>query len=554
MDEQAKKKRWNGFILGAITSLPVVALSFLGNQLFRTPFIAFNFYDFLTRILPRFLVLVGIDRLLQGSQQVTTPNLGAIDQLIQPFISVLLIVVLGGFFGLILVNIGLKGNRSKRLYLFGLLGGSFLWIIFSLIKWYLGFSDINAFFSIISIGVIMLLWGGLLGWALQRTQFPEQEIPEMDLKRRRFLYYALSSVVAMIAAGLGFIFPKRNQPGTPAGEDTGEMPLFKSDTNAIPPSPRELGVDDTSGPAASPALEELESRLDPAPGTRPEITATRDFYNIDINTNPPILAADTWRLMVNGLVDQSKTYTLQDIKGFDTVSQFVTMSCISNSVGGSLISTSKWTGIRLVDLLEDVGLLPNAQELYIESADGFFESVAMEDMMDPKTLLVYEMNGKPLPYEHGYPLRIYIPNRFGMKQPKWIVRMEAIDEEGPGYWVERGWSAEAIARTTSVFDPVETESVSEGILSLGGIAWAGARGISKVEVQINQGSWERAKLRAPALSPLTWVQWRYDWPVEPGQHTARVRTYDGEGKLQSLEETGRRPDGSTGVDTITFDS
>ena len=131
--------------------------------------------------------------------------------------------------------------------------------------------------------------------------------------------------------------------------------------------------------------------------------------------------------------------------------------------------------------------------------------------------------------------------------------MEAIDEKGPGYWVERGWSAEAIARTTSVFDDVSVNNIENNSLPLGGIAWAGARGISKVEVQIDQGEWMQAEMRIPPLSPLTWVQWRFDWPVSQGQHMARVRTYDGEGELQALEETGRRPDGSTGIDTISFE-
>jgi hypothetical protein len=255
-------------------------------------------------------------------------------------------------------------------------------------------------------------------------------------------------------------------------------------------------------------------------------------------------------LEIKGLVDRAKTMTLSEIKKFPPFSQFVTMSCISNSVGGSLISTAKWTGIRLRDLLAKVGLRPEARELYIEAADGFFESIAMDDLMDPRTLLVYEMNGEPLPYEHGYPLRIYIPDRFGMKQPKWITSMEAIDEQGPGYWVERGWSAVAKARTTSVFDHIAVDSIQDDLLPMGGIAWAGARGISKVEVQIDEGEWVEAELRQPALSPLTWV---YDWPVLPGQHNARVRSYDGNGQLQVLEEIGRRPDGSTGVDSMVFE-
>ncbi len=328
--------------------------------------------------------------------------------------------------------------------------------------------------------------------------------------------------------------------------------IFKSDASNVPPTIEAIGVDTTNGPAASPSLAELENRVMPAPGTRPEITSVRGFYKIDINTEPPELNENSWTVDIKGLVSNPTTMNISDIKTFPEYSQFVTMGCISNSVGGSLVSTAKWTGVRLRDVLTDIGLSPTTQELYITAADGFYESVSMEDMMDPRTLLVYAMDNAPLPYEHGFPLRIYIPNRFGMKQPKWITTMEAIDHQGPGYWVDRGWSAEAIVRTTSVIDTVAVDSIENDMVPIGGIAWAGARGISKIEVQVDNGGWDEAALRTPALSPLTWVQWRYDWPVQSGQHTAQVRAYDGNGDLQVTESVGRRPNGSTGIDSVDF--
>jgi len=553
MASKKSNRRWMGIGMGALTSLPVSALAFLGSQTAGLPFIPFNVLDFFTRVLPRLMVLVGIDRLLQGSQQVTTPNLGAIEGVFQPVIAVAVLALVGAIFGLVLANLGAREGNKTHLVLFGLIGGGMLVFAFSLINQTLGFPEAGRWASILFITAISLLWGGCLGWVIDRLVFPLESVGETDLNRRRFLAIAGSTLLAAFGSALGFILPTRRKPQNQAAEVLGRLPVRKADASAEPPSPAELGVDDTSGPAASPALEDLQSRFAPAPGTRPEITSTRDFYNIDINTTPPILDAATWTVDIKGLVNRPRTMTLGEIKQFPSYSQFVTMSCISNSVGGSLISTAKWTGIRLRDLLEEIGLRTEARELYIEAADGFFESVAMDDMMDPRTLLVYEMNGEPLPYEHGYPLRIYIPDRFGMKQPKWITSMEAIDEQGPGYWVERGWSAEAIARTTSVFDHIAVDSIQDDLLPMGGIAWAGVRGISKVEIQIDEGEWVEAKLRQPPLSPLTWVQWRYDWPVSPGQHTAWVRTYDGDGKLQELEEIGRRPDGSTGVDSLAFE-
>jgi hypothetical protein len=171
--------------------------------------------------------------------------------------------------------------------------------------------------------------------------------------------------------------------------------------------------------------------------------------------------------------------------------------------------------------------------------------------MDPRTLLVYGMNGETLPVEHGFPLRIYRPNRYGMKQPKWITHIEAIDKEGPGYWVERGWSAEAHPQIVSVIDTVAKDQAADGKIPVGGIAWAGDRGIQKVEVQVDDGVWDAAILRTPPLSPLTWVQWRYDWPTSPGRHTFRVRATDGTGALQIEDVSDVYPNGATGYDEVT---
>jgi hypothetical protein len=162
------------------------------------------------------------------------------------------------------------------------------------------------------------------------------------------------------------------------------------------------------------------------------------------------------------------------------------------------------------------------------------------------------MNGKPLPREHGFPLRIYIPNHYGMKQPKWITRMEVIDHQGAGYWVDRGWSEEAIVKTTSVIDNVEVDSTDGEMIVSGGIAYAGERSISKAELQIDDGPWSEVELRTPPLSKLMWVQWRYQGPAQPGRHIARIRAYDGKGDMQILEESGSHPDGATGVYSYSF--
>jgi hypothetical protein len=294
----------------------------------------------------------------------------------------------------------------------------------------------------------------------------------------------------------------------------------------------------------------MRERVEPAPGTRPELTSNHDFYRIDINTRPVAIDGPSWTLEVAGLFDKPRPLTLADLMAYPAVTQAITLSCISNPTGGDLISTSNWTGARLRDVLKDLGLRPEAKELAIQAADGFYESVTMEDIMDPRTLLVYGMNGETLPVEHGFPLRIYRPDRYGMKQPKWIARIEAIDREGQGYWVERGWSAEARPQIVSVIDTVAVKQAVDGKVPVGGIAWAGDRGIQQVEVQVDEGDWVAAVLRTPPLSQLTWVQWRYDWPLVAGSHRFRVRATDGTGVLQTPEVTGVQPNGATGYHMV----
>jgi DMSO/TMAO reductase YedYZ molybdopterin-dependent catalytic subunit len=219
----------------------------------------------------------------------------------------------------------------------------------------------------------------------------------------------------------------------------------------------------TSGPAASPQPGELEKRFPPVPGTRAELTQNSDFYRIDINLKPPSVDGRTWRLKLEGLVDRPLALSLDDIRSRPRQTQALTLSCISNPVGGDLISTSVWTGLPFKTLLDEAGLKPGVREIAIESADGFYESVPIAEATDPRTLLVYEMNGEPLATEHGYPLRVFIPGHFGMKQPKWIVRMEAIDHPGHGFWVDRNWSPTAPVLTTSASCSTSISGVFTGI-------------------------------------------------------------------------------------------
>jgi hypothetical protein len=258
---------------------------------------------------------------------------------------------------------------------------------------------------------------------------------------------------------------------------------------------------------------------------------------------------------LTGLVKNPISLTLDEIWARPSITQAVTLSCVSNLVGGDLIGSNYWTGLRFKDILTEAGVQPGAQEIAITAADGFYEGLSLEEAMDERTLLVYAMNGDPLTTEHGFPLRLYVPGHYGMKLPKWITQMEVTDHSAAGYWVDRGWSSTAIPQTTSVIDTVavdKSDLQKTGILPLGGIAWSGERGISKVEVQVDNQPWVTADLRNPAISPLTWVQWRYDWKPAPGSHTVQVRATDGTGALQDPTSSDPAPEGATGIDTVNI--
>ncbi len=281
--------------------------------------------------------------------------------------------------------------------------------------------------------------------------------------------------------------------------------------------------------------------MKPVPGTRAELTPVPDHYRIDINTAPPVVLEGSWRLKIGGLVAQPSMFTLDQLRSYEPLHQFITLSCISNLVGGDLIGTTRWTGVSLKRLLPELKLLPNATHLKIRSADGFYEVVALDTIhADDRAMLAYAWDGVPLTVKHGFPLRIYIPDRYGMKQPKWIESIDAIDRWEPGYWVARDWDREARMKATSVIDTIAVDMMigqaGQGTrLPIGGIAHAGVRGISKVEVRVDEGEWQAAQLRTP-LSGQTWVIWRYEWPMQKGKHSFTVRCFDGAGVAQIVEE------------------
>lgn len=533
MKDASRPGVWTGAALGALTSLPVMGLGFLAEKLLHVPFVPFDVFDWLARVLPGQVITTTIDLMVAVIRGLNLGPTASTAKLAEQGQAIGLFFIAGGVFGAALAALGRGSRNPIRL---GLIAGGVLLIGIIPIEISLGFPQAGAGLSLVWLALLFGAWGVSLVWLNARARPAIRDEAEASVSRRQFLYLVGGGTIVITVGSVGLASLLES------GE--AETPL------AGPlPTP---DLADTTGPASSPPDDVLAKRILPAPGTREELTSNEDFYRIDINTRPLDVDGASWTLQVDGLVEQPLALTLDDLRALPAVSQVITLECISNPVGGDLISTARWTGARLKDILDRAGMLPSATEAYVTAADSFYESITMSDIMDPRTLLVYEMNGVPLPKEHGFPLRVYIPNRHGMKQPKWIERIEVIDRHGPGYWVDRGWDAQAIVHTTSVVDAVDTAAAEAGSETVpsGGIAFAGARGISKVEVQVDDGPWVVAELRAPALSPLSWIQWRYDWPYTSGRHSIQVRAYDGRGQLQVTERRPPSPSGATGIDSL----
>jgi DMSO/TMAO reductase YedYZ molybdopterin-dependent catalytic subunit len=288
-------------------------------------------------------------------------------------------------------------------------------------------------------------------------------------------------------------------------------------------------------------------------GPVPEITPVDHFYRVSKNFQDPTVSVRGWALQVTGLVGRSLRLSYQDLQGLPAMSQFVTLECISNEVGGDLMSTGKFSGVPLRDLLTMAELRPGAGAVNFHARDGYTESLPLSVVMDsPEIMIVHQLDGAPLPDSHGFPARVLIPGRYGMKGPKWLDQLEVAASESGGFWEQQGWDSRAVVRTTARFDmPHDGAVLRMGGVQLAGVAFAGRRGVQSVEWSADAGgTWMAADVKAP-LSPLTWVLWRATWtPAAEGVRTLVVRARDGSGEPQSGQQAPSFPSGSSGYHKV----
>jgi len=294
-----------------------------------------------------------------------------------------------------------------------------------------------------------------------------------------------------------------------------------------------------------------QSLFDRVRGLPPEVTPNREFYTVSKNFFDPDVDPRRWRLEVSGLVERPYRLSLEELRALPAYSRPHTFECISNPVGGDLIGNAVWRGVRFRELLERARPKPAARKVVFWCADGYHTALPLEDVLDPDSFLAYEMNGEVLPKAHGFPVRAVIPGLFGMKNPKWITKIELTDRDHRGYWESQGWSDEAVVKTMSKFTtPTDGATLPAGSVAVGGVAYAGDRGISAVEVSFDDGrTWRRAQVK-PAMGQHTWVLWALLWEARPGRYVLKVRARDGVGTLQDGRPRPPLPEGATGYHTI----
>lgn len=290
-------------------------------------------------------------------------------------------------------------------------------------------------------------------------------------------------------------------------------------------------------------------------GTPSFITPNEEFYRIDTALRVPRIAADRWRLRIHGMVDRELELSFEELRDRRLVEKPITLACVSNPVGGDYISTSRFTGVPIRDLLDEVGVRPGAEQVFSTSADGFTAGTPVEALTDPNrdALLAIAMNGEPLPAEHGFPVRMVTPGLYGfVSATKWVTDLELTSWDKQPYWRERGWARRAPIKTQSRIDrPGGFAKIPAGKVTIAGTAWAQHVGIERVEVRVDNGPWQRAEL-ASAVNVDTWRMWRIEVSVPPGGHNVECRATDKSGYTQTAKRVPTIPDGATGRHSVFF--
>ncbi len=486
--------------------------------------------------------------------------------------SIIVITIILGIFGILLDKLYHKFNLNryilKTISSFALTYGILVIIsiiLVTIIQARSGSQAISIQLVILSLIPSQIAYGLILplflrkpkGKVEQKPYLQQQTIIEntkeeekKNYNRRDFIRLIFASIVSIpiIYFGLNRLFSPQ--------EVEQQQQQFQSDTSNLLPQRQQSGSipSEFKDPALAPLLAS-------------EITPTYLFYRIDINPIVPEVDVNSWNLQVKGMVDNPLKLTYDEIKSMPAVEEFVTLECISNKIGGDLIGTALWKGVRLKDILEKAKIALSVKYIVFRCSDGYDVGIPLDKGLMNETILAYEMNLAPLTSKHGFPVRAIVPGLYGMMNPKWITEIELVDKVYEGYWQRNGWTNIADYNTgSSIVIPGQAPirhrfrgldeiplSTSNERMPIAGIAFGGDRGISKVEVSTDGGkTWKTAKIKEP-LSQYTWILWTGGFIPKEGidNYKIVVRATDKKGKIQTSEVRKPFPDGATGYHTIS---
>ena len=366
-----------------------------------------------------------------------------------------------------------------------------------------------------------------------------------NVDRRKFLRVAGVTAAGAAAAGIGGELllgkqfrkapPVSMAPSTPA----------PATATAAPPPPT-LRIDPMT---PLPAGQTLDSIV----GISPFYTPNKKFYRVDTALILPKVSPANWQLRIHGMVEREITLSLDRLLRLPLVENYTTLTCVSNPVAGPYIGNALWLGASLARLLRAAGLRAGASQLLCTSTDGFTSGTPVAAVMDGRdALLAVAMNGTPLPVAHGFPVRLVVPGLYGyVSACKWITDIKVTTfADAQGYWIPRGWSQQAPIKTESRIDvPNGAAPLRAGRVAVAGVAWAQHKGIDAVEVRVDSGPWQQARLAAvPGID--TWRQWVWEWDATPGNHTLLARATDATGYTQTARQAPPEPNGATGYPTV----
>lgn len=545
------RKYGSVFSIGMLASAALAGLILLGSRLTTLSFVPLDIADAIIHLTPGAIATQGIE------------NLGPTAKLMIEATGSILFVLLGA-----LVAVSYSRIAPKPTVVAGLLLALVPLVLTVIVQMIAG--GLRGGTTGLGLTIILYaLWGVVVAWAVNRI-FSTPAEPAEDTSRRAFL---LQSGGVMLGVALGSTaiakLLERNGVEQSVAGAAQALPTAASVPTTAPtsaPSATAMPIAaasnlqstataagaPTSEPTAAPTLEPTPAPFEPAPATRSPYNTNETLYVISSGTRDPIVDKGSWKLAIGGAVANPFSITYDELLAMPRVDEANTLECISNEVGNYLIGNCKWNGVRLRDLLERAGLQDNIVDIKFTAAEGYTESIPFAKAMEDTTMIAYGIDGEALAVKHGFPARLRVPGLYGEKNVKWLTKIEAVRDDYQGYWQQRGWTDTAIIETTSVFDTANPFlgtppplALENGIIPLGGIAFAGDRGVDKVEVQIDGGDWVEATL-GPQENPRAWRFWRYDWAAEPGKHKLVVRATDSTGALQTEAERPPHPDGATG--------